>query len=742
MGKIISIANQKGGVGKTTTAINLACSLAVLDYKTLLVDCDPQANATTGNGFDLRNVQLSVYDCLVNETDVKQVILTTETPNLSLLPSHLDLVGAEIELINHPGREKKLEQVLNDIRDAYDFIIVDCSPSLGLITLNALSASDSVIIPVQCEFFALEGLGKLLNTIKIVQSKLNQKLTIEGILMTMYDGRLRLSNQVVEEVKNHFDDSVFQTIIHRNTRLGEAPSLGKPVLLYDAESTGALNYLNLARSAETLSGGEAQRIRLASQIGSGLTGVMYVLDEPSIGLHQRDNDRLIDTLKHLRDLGNTVLVVEHDEDMIRAADYCVDMGPGAGVHGGRVTAQGTPQQVEASASSLTGRYLSGALRIAVPSQRHPWLPLNEAAAKSAKVFPRSVFSRSGASEAAATEAFDASGYQRLHIEKACGNNLRQVSVDIPLGLMTCVTGVSGSGKSTLINDTLYAAAARQIHRAHEEPAPHEALTGLEEIDKVINVDQSPIGRTPRSNPATYTGLFTPIRDLMAEVPTARERGYGPGRFSFNVAGGRCEACQGDGVVKVEMHFLPDVYVPCDVCHGQRYNRETLEVLYKGRNIAQVLDLTVEAALQFFNAVPAIARKLQTLLDVGLTYIRLGQSATTLSGGEAQRVKLALELSKRDTGRTLYILDEPTTGLHFADIDMLLKVLHQLRDAGNTVVIIEHNLDVIKTADWLIDMGPEGGDGGGTVVGVGTPEQIAAMPHSHTGRYLKTVLARH
>ena len=501
-----------------------------------------------------------------------------------------------------------------------------------------------------------------------------------------------------------------------------------------------LNYLSLARSAETLSGGEAQRIRLASQIGSGLTGVMYVLDEPSIGLHQRDNDRLIGTLKHLRDLGNTVLVVEHDEDMIRAADYCVDMGPGAGVHGGRVTAQGTPQQVQASESSLTGRYLSGALRIAVPTQRHPWLPLNEALAKSSKVFPRSVFARNGTGDTASPEAFDASGYQRLHIEKACGNNLRQVSVDIPLGLMTCVTGVSGSGKSTLINDTLYAAAARQIHRAHEEPAPHEALTGLEEIDKVINVDQSPIGRTPRSNPATYTGLFTPIRELMAEVPTARERGYGPGRFSFNVAGGRCEACQGDGVVKVEMHFLPDVYVPCDVCHGQRYNRETLEIQYKGRNIAQVLDLTVEAALQFFNAVPAIARKLQTLMDVGLSYLKLGQAATTLSGGEAQRVKLALELSKRDTGRTLYILDEPTTGLHFADIDLLLKVLHQLRDAGNTVVIIEHNLDVIKTADWLIDMGPEGGDGGGTVVGVGTPEQIAAMPHSHTGRYLKKVLA--
>jgi excinuclease ABC subunit A len=382
------------------------------------------------------------------------------------------------------------------------------------------------------------------------------------------------------------------------------------------------------------------------------------------------------------------------------------------------------------------------LRIVVPAKRHAWQPLNGAATHPSKAFPRSVFSRNGLAETSTPEAFDASGFQRLHIEKACGNNLRQVSVDIPLGLMTCVTGVSGSGKSTLINDTLYAAAARQIHRAHEEPAPHEALTGLEDIDKVINVDQSPIGRTPRSNPATYTGLFTPIRELMAEVPTARERGYGPGRFSFNVAGGRCEACQGDGVVKVEMHFLPDVYVPCDVCHGQRYNRETLEIQYKGRNIAQVLDLTVEAALQFFSAVPHIARKLQTLMDVGLSYLKLGQAATTLSGGEAQRVKLALELSKRDTGRTLYILDEPTTGLHFADIDLLLRVLHQLRDAGNTVVIIEHNLDVIKTADWLIDMGPEGGDGGGTVVGVGTPEQIAAMPHSHTGRYLKTLLARH
>ena len=467
-----------------------------------------------------------------------------------------------------------------------------------------------------------------------------------------------------------------------------------------------LNYLSLDRSAETLSGGEAQRIRLASQIGSGLTGVMYVLDEPSIGLHQRDNDRLIATLRHLRDLGNSVLVVEHDEDMIRAADHVIDMGPGAGVHGGRVMAQGTPQEVADTPASLTGQYLSGTRRIAVPERRH------------------------------AAPGADA---PVLRIVGARGHSLRNVSVDIPVGLLTCVTGVSGSGKSTLVNDTLYAAAARQIHRSHDEPAPHDEIQGLDYIDKVIAVDQSPIGRTPRSNPATYTGLFTPIRELFAEVPTARERGYGPGRFSFNVAGGRCEACQGDGVVKVEMHFLPDVYVPCDVCHGQRYNRETLEVLYKGRNIAQVLDMTVEAAHAFFGAVPAIARKLQTLLDVGLSYIRLGQSATTLSGGEAQRVKLAQELSRRDTGRTLYILDEPTTGLHFADIDLLLHVLHTLRDAGNTIVVIEHNLDVIKTADWIIDMGPEGGAGGGTVVATGTPEQVAAHPDSHTGRYLRRLL---
>jgi excinuclease ABC subunit A len=467
-----------------------------------------------------------------------------------------------------------------------------------------------------------------------------------------------------------------------------------------------LNYLSLDRNADTLSGGESQRIRLASQIGSGLTGVMYVLDEPSIGLHQRDNDRLIGTLQHLRDIGNSVLVVEHDEDMIRVADHVIDMGPGAGVHGGRVMAQGTCADILAAPDSVTGQYMSGRKKIEIP-KRH----------KAGKDF--------------------------IEIVGASGNNLKSVNVKFPVGLLTCVTGVSGSGKSTLVNDTLYKAAAHHIHRAHEEAAAHEEIKGLEHFDKVINVDQSPIGRTPRSNPATYTGLFTHIRELMAEVPAARERGYGPGRFSFNVSasssGGRCEACQGDGMVKVEMHFLPDVYVPCDVCHGMRYNRETLEVQYKGQNIAQILNMTVEAAHQFFSAVPNIARKLQTLLDVGLTYIRLGQSATTLSGGEAQRVKLALELSKRDTGRTLYILDEPTTGLHFADIDLLLKVLHQLRDAGNTIVIIEHNLDVIKTADWLIDMGPEGGAGGGTVLGEGTPEQLAKNKASFTGHYLKRLL---
>ncbi|MDD2976477.1 excinuclease ABC subunit UvrA [Aquabacterium sp.] len=466
-----------------------------------------------------------------------------------------------------------------------------------------------------------------------------------------------------------------------------------------------LNYLSLDRSADTLSGGEAQRIRLASQIGSGLTGVMYVLDEPSIGLHQRDNDRLIGTLQHLRNLGNSVLVVEHDEDMIRAADHVIDMGPGAGVHGGHVLAQGTPEEVMANPNSITGRYLARALRIELPPKRHAFTDETP----------------------------------RLRVVNASGHNLKGVTADFPVGLLTCVTGVSGSGKSTLVNDTLYAAVARKLYHSHLDPEPHDEIEGLELFDKVINVDQSPIGRTPRSNPATYTGLFTPIRELMADVPAARERGYGAGRFSFNVAGGRCEACQGDGMIKVEMHFLPDVYVPCDVCHGKRYNRETLEMQYKGLNIHEILNLTVEAAQTFFSAVPTIARKLQTLMDVGLGYIRLGQAATTLSGGEAQRVKLALELSKRDTGRTLYILDEPTTGLHFHDIALLLKVLHQLRDAGNTIVVIEHNLDVIKTADWLIDMGPEGGSGGGQLLVAGTPEQVAAYEGSHTGRYLRPLL---
>ncbi|VVD67240.1 excinuclease ABC subunit A [Pandoraea communis] len=464
-----------------------------------------------------------------------------------------------------------------------------------------------------------------------------------------------------------------------------------------------LDYLSLERSADTLSGGEAQRIRLASQIGSGLTGVMYVLDEPSIGLHQRDNDRLIGTLKHLRDLGNSVIVVEHDEDMILASDYVVDMGLGAGIHGGTVIAQGSPEQIEQAPESLTGQYLSGARRIEVPTQRHA---------------PRE---------------------ERLRIFDATGNNLKSVNLDLPVGLLTCVTGVSGSGKSTLINDTLYHAIARHLYGSSAEPAPYDQIEGLEHFDKVINVDQSPIGRTPRSNPATYTGVFTPIRELFAGVPAAKERGYDPGRFSFNVKGGRCEACQGDGVIKVEMHFLPDVYVPCDVCHGKRYNRETLEVQYKGRNISEVLDMTVEQAHEFFKPVPVVARKLKTLLDVGLGYIRLGQSATTLSGGEAQRVKLSLELSKRDTGRTLYILDEPTTGLHFHDIELLLTVIHRLRDQGNTVVIIEHNLDVIKTADWVIDLGPEGGAGGGQIIAQGTPEQVAANKASFTGKYLAPLL---
>jgi excinuclease ABC subunit A len=518
-----------------------------------------------------------------------------------------------------------------------------------------------------------------------------------------------------------------------------------------------LNYLSLARSAETLSGGEAQRIRLASQIGSGLTGVMYVLDEPSIGLHQRDNDRLIATLQHLRDLGNSVLVVEHDEDMIRAADFVLDLGPGAGIHGGHILAQGTPAQVTANPASITGQYLNGTRSIALPAQRRALLPdapkpdlqeLLKPAAPAGNVFTQAAKDKGKTKSAIKKEAAQAGfppekSYKMLKISGATGNNLKNVTASFPVGLMTCVTGVSGSGKSTLVNDTLLAAAARALNRAQSEAAPYADIEGLEHFDKVISVDQSPIGRTPRSNPATYTGLFTPIRELMADVPTARERGYGPGRFSFNVAqasgGGRCEACQGDGLVKVEMHFLPDVYVPCDICHGARYNRETLEVLYKGKNIADILHMTVEDALAFFKAVPQLARKLHTLMEVGLGYITLGQSATTLSGGEAQRVKLALELSKRDTGRTLYVLDEPTTGLHFADIELLLSVLTQLREAGNTIIVIEHNLDVIKTADWIIDMGPEGGGGGGMVVAEGRPEEVAQVAASFTGQYLRRYL---
>ena len=467
-----------------------------------------------------------------------------------------------------------------------------------------------------------------------------------------------------------------------------------------------LDYLTLDRSADTLSGGESQRIRLASQIGSGLTGVMYVLDEPSIGLHQRDNARLLDTLKHLRDLGNTVIVVEHDEEAMFAADYLLDMGPGAGVSGGEIVAQGTPEEVRNNPASLTGRYLARKLEIAVPRKRR-----------------------------------QPEKHRMLRLEGASGNNLKNVDLDLPVGLFVCVTGVSGSGKSTLINDTLYCALAQHLYHSNAEPAPHHNILGLEHFDKVISVDQSPIGRTPRSNPATYTGMFTPIRDLFAGVPQARERGYGPGRFSFNVKGGRCEACQGDGVLKVEMHFLPDVYVPCDTCHGKRYNRETLDIHYKGKSITEVLEMTVEQAHAFFSAVPVVERKLHTLMEVGLGYIKLGQSATTLSGGEAQRVKLSQELSKRDTGRTFYILDEPTTGLHFQDIDLLLRVLHALRDHGNTVLVIEHNLDVIKTADWIIDLGPSGGDGGGRIVAEGSPEDVADNPASVTGEYLRAVLGR-
>jgi len=466
-----------------------------------------------------------------------------------------------------------------------------------------------------------------------------------------------------------------------------------------------LDYLTLARSADTLSGGEAQRIRLASQIGAGLVGVMYILDEPSIGLHQRDNDRLLATLTRLRDLGNSVIVVEHDEDAIRSADYVLDIGPGAGVHGGEIVAQGAPEDIMKAEASLTGQYLSGRRKIDVPKQR---------------------------------QAYDEK--RLISLKGASGNNLKHIDVDIPLGLMTCITGVSGSGKSTLINDTLLKLTSKVLNRASDEPAPYETIEGLGQLDKVVAINQSPIGRTPRSNPATYTGIFTPVRELFANTPEARARGYTPGRFSFNVKGGRCEACQGDGLIKVEMHFLPDIYVPCDVCKGQRYNRETLDIRYKGKTITEVLDMTIEEASEFFTNIPVVAKKLDTLMDVGLTYIKLGQNATTLSGGEAQRVKLAKELSKRDTGKTLYVLDEPTTGLHFFDIEQLLKVLHRLRDHGNTVIVIEHNLDVIKTADWVIDMGPEGGSGGGTIVATGTPENLAKHKTSHTGHYLKALLS--
>jgi excinuclease ABC subunit A len=505
--------------------------------------------------------------------------------------------------------------------------------------------------------------------------------------LPLHDAKSRLLALVLPGMKAAIGEKILSEV---TARLGFLINVG-------------LDYLTLDRPAATLSGGEGQRIRLASQIGAGLSGVMYVLDEPSIGLHQRDNDRLLQTLKDLRDLGNTVIVVEHDEDAILNADYVIDMGPGAGVHGGQIVAQGLPQDILSHPQSLTGQYLSGRQIIPIPKKRR--LPTEK----------------------------------KLRLIGAHGNNLKQVDVEIPCGLMICVTGVSGSGKSTLINDTLVAAAAKKIYGSNTEPAAHEAIEGLEHFDKVINVDQSPIGRTPRSNPATYTGLFTPIRELFAQTSTARERGYDAGRFSFNVKGGRCEACQGDGLVKVEMHFLPDVYVPCDVCHGLRYNRETLDVRYRSKNIAEVLDLTIEQAMEFFRAVPNVSRRLQTLIDVGLGYVRLGQSATTLSGGEAQRVKLSQELSKRDTGRTLYILDEPTTGLHFHDIRLLLDVLHALRDAGNTLVIIEHNLDVIKTADWIIDMGPEGGDGGGRIIATGTPESVAQSSNGYTALYLKQAL---
>ncbi|OBX00560.1 excinuclease ABC subunit A [Gallibacterium genomosp. 1] len=595
-------------------------------------------------------------------------------------------------LVLHGSGHEKIEfQYINDRGDT----IVRHHPFEGVLNNMARRYKETESMSVR------EELAKYIST-RPCKSCHGSRLKEEARHVFIGETTLpQISEMSIGEALHHFEQLQFE---------GQKAKIAEKILkeikerLHFLVNVG-LEYLSLSRSAETLSGGEAQRIRLASQIGAGLVGVMYVLDEPSIGLHQRDNERLLNTLIHLRNLGNTVIVVEHDEDAIRTADYIIDIGPGAGVHGGEVIAQGTAQQIMKNPNSLTGRFLSGKEKIEIPAER--------TAIDSQKI---------------------------LRLIGASGNNLKNVDLEIPVGLFTCITGVSGSGKSTLINDTLFPIAQNALNRAeNQQHAPFKAIEGLEFFDKVINIDQSPIGRTPRSNPATYTGVFTPIRELFAGVPEARARGYNPGRFSFNVRGGRCEACQGDGVIKVEMHFLPDIYVPCDQCKGKRYNRETLEIHYKGKTIHQVLEMTVEEAREFFDAVPMIARKLQTLIDVGLSYIRLGQASTTLSGGEAQRVKLASELSKRDTGKTLYILDEPTTGLHFADIKQLLDVLHRLRDQGNTIVVIEHNLDVIKTADWIVDLGPEGGNGGGEIIAKGTPEQVAEMTHSHTARFLKAIL---
>lgn len=595
-------------------------------------------------------------------------------------------------LVLHGSGHEKIEfQYMNDRGDT----IVRHHPFEGVLNNMARRYKETESMSVR------EDLAKYIST-RPCQTCHGSRLKEEARHVFIGETTLpQISEMSIGEALHHFEQLQFE---------GQKAKIAEKILKEIKERLQflvnvGLEYLSLSRSAETLSGGEAQRIRLASQIGAGLVGVMYVLDEPSIGLHQRDNERLLNTLIHLRDLGNTVIVVEHDEDAIRTADHIIDIGPGAGVHGGEVIAQGTAQQIMQDPNSLTGRFLSGKEKIDIPAARTP-------------IKPEKILRLIGAS----------------------GNNLKNVDLEIPVGLFTCITGVSGSGKSTLINDTLFPIAQNALNRAeNQQHAPFKAIEGLEFFDKVINIDQSPIGRTPRSNPATYTGVFTPIRELFAGVPEARARGYNPGRFSFNVRGGRCEACQGDGVIKVEMHFLPDIYVPCDQCKGKRYNRETLEIRYKGKTIHQVLEMTVEEAREFFDAVPMIARKLQTLIDVGLSYIRLGQASTTLSGGEAQRVKLASELSKRDTGNTLYILDEPTTGLHFADIKQLLEVLHRLRDQGNTIVVIEHNLDVIKTADWIVDLGPEGGSSGGEIIAKGTPEQVAAMPHSHTARFLKPIL---